>query len=113
MSSGAAGGADKRQLEIEMNSTLGDLPELSTISTTEPFSMTTQLTFAPGMATAIILRSVRPGLELRWSLGPVRLRPPGDISLLRPCRFTRVPCIVSDPVYGSPDRTPDDVGVEL
>ena len=31
--SSAAGGVDKRQLEIEMNSTLGDLPKLSTIST--------------------------------------------------------------------------------
>merc|ERR1711865_905458 len=33
MSLGAAGGVNRRQLEIEMNSTLGDLPELSTIST--------------------------------------------------------------------------------
>ena len=33
MSSRAVGGVDKRQLEIEMNSTLGDLPKLSTIST--------------------------------------------------------------------------------
>ena len=32
----AAGGVDKRQLEVEMDSTLGNVPELSTISIAEP-----------------------------------------------------------------------------
>ena len=39
--SGAAGGADKAQLEIEMRDALGDAPELSTISSMEPISLST------------------------------------------------------------------------
>ena len=39
MRAAVAGGVDKRSLEIEMNSVLGGVPELSTISSSEPIAL--------------------------------------------------------------------------